>query len=166
MSEKTAETLPSAGAWNGEIDLLYRTHAPRLWRALLASSGNREVASDAVAEAFAQAIRRGKQIRSPERWLWKAVFRIAAGELQQRSQTVEPSDETPFRHVEPAWEVRDALLCLSPNQRASVVLHDYAGYPARDTARIIGSTPAAVRVHLSRGRTRLRELLAEGDAHV
>ena len=46
-------------------------------------AGDREVASDAVAEAFAQALRRGDAIRSPERWLWRTIFRIAAGELKQ-----------------------------------------------------------------------------------
>ena len=60
---------------------------------------------------------------------------------------------------EPAGGVRAALAELSPMQRASVVLHYYAGYPASDVARITGSTPAAVWVHLSRGRRRMRRLL-------
>jgi DNA-directed RNA polymerase specialized sigma24 family protein len=41
-----------------------------MWQAVLAFAGDPEVASDAVAEAFAQALRRGDAIRSPERWLW------------------------------------------------------------------------------------------------
>jgi DNA-directed RNA polymerase specialized sigma24 family protein len=45
-----------------------------------------------------------------------------------------------------------------------VVLHHGAGYPVREVAAIIGSTPAAVRVHLSRGRRRLRDLLGGDDA--
>ena len=48
------------------------------------TSADRDVASDAVAEAFAQALRRGADLRSPERWVWRAAFRIAAGELKQR----------------------------------------------------------------------------------
>ena len=46
------------------LDRLYRQQAPRMWRALTAYSGSREVAQDAVAEAFAQAIARGGEIRS------------------------------------------------------------------------------------------------------
>jgi RNA polymerase sigma-70 factor (ECF subfamily) len=57
-----------------------------------------------------------------------------------------------------------ALRQLSPMQRGALVLHYYAGYPVRDAARILGSTSAAVRVHLSRGRRRLRGLLEEDDA--
>jgi RNA polymerase sigma-70 factor (ECF subfamily) len=45
-----------------------------MWQAVFAFAGDPEVASDAVAEAFAQALRRGDAIRSPERWLWRTVF--------------------------------------------------------------------------------------------
>ena len=64
---------------------------------------------------------------------------------------------------EPARDLVVALGALSERQRAAVVLHDAAGYPAREVARIVGSTEAAVRVHLMRGRRRLRELLKEDD---
>src|SRR5438094_7533773 len=69
---------------HGELECLYRDQRDRMWQAVFAFAGDREVASDAVAEAFAQALRRGDAIRSPERWLWRTVFRIAAGELQRR----------------------------------------------------------------------------------
>jgi len=42
-----------------------------------------------------------------------------------------------------------------------VVLHHAAGYPVNDVANLIGSTSPAVRVHLMRGRRRLRELLGD-----
>jgi RNA polymerase sigma-70 factor, ECF subfamily len=64
---------------------------------------------------------------------------------------------------EPARELIAALRRLSAKQRLAVVLHDAAGYPAGEIAGLIGSTPAAVRVHLVRARRRLRELLEEGD---
>jgi DNA-directed RNA polymerase specialized sigma24 family protein len=66
---------------------------------------------------------------------------------------------------EPARDLVVALGALSERQRAAVVLHDAAGYRARDVAKIVGSSEAAVRVHLMRGRRRLRDLLKEdGDA--
>jgi len=52
---------------------------------------------------------------------------------------------------------------LSRAQRASLVLHDYAGYPAREVARIIGSTEQAVRVQLMRARRRMRSRLSASD---
>jgi RNA polymerase sigma factor (sigma-70 family) len=56
-----------------------------------------------------------------------------------------------------------ALASLSERQRASVILHDAAGYSAREVAKIVGSTEAAVRVHLMRARRRLQELLKHDD---
>jgi RNA polymerase sigma-70 factor (ECF subfamily) len=64
---------------------------------------------------------------------------------------------------EPARDLVMALAALSERQRASVVLHDAAGYTAREVAKIVGSTEAAIRVHLMRGRRRLRELLREDE---
>ncbi len=146
----------------GDLDRLFREQAPRMWRALTAHTGSREMAQDAVAEAFAQALARGGEIQSPERWVWKAAYRIAAGELQRRRTVTALLVDEPVPPVEAAWEVRAALARLSPMQRAAVVLHYYAGYPAREIARITGSTPAAVWVHLSRGRRQMRRML-EGD---
>jgi DNA-directed RNA polymerase specialized sigma24 family protein len=42
------------------IERCYRDQGEKLWRAVLLFGGDPEVASDAVAEAFAQAIRRGE----------------------------------------------------------------------------------------------------------
>lgn len=148
----------------GELERLYREQGARMWRSVLAFAGDPEVASDAVAEAFAQALRRGEQIRDPERWLWRSVYRIAAGQLKERSVRGWEPIETAYEMEEPARELLGALAELSDKQRASVVLHHAAGYPVREVARIIGSTPAAVKVHLSRGRRKLRRLLEDEDA--
>jgi RNA polymerase sigma-70 factor (ECF subfamily) len=129
---------------------------------VLAFAGDPEVASDAVAEAFAQVLRRGEAVRDPERWLWRTAFRIASGELAERARhlpiTVEGGS---YEMEEPARELIAAMARLSDKQRAAVVLHHAAGYPTKEIAAILGSTTAAVRVHLMRGRRRLRELLGE-----
>jgi RNA polymerase sigma-70 factor (ECF subfamily) len=64
---------------------------------------------------------------------------------------------------EAAVELVSALGQLSVKQRGAVVLHHAAGYPTKEIAAILDSTPAAVRVHLMRGRRRLRELLSEEE---
>jgi hypothetical protein len=56
-------TLVTPVAAIGEVESVYRQDGDRLWRALYAFAGNEDVASDAVAEAFAQALRRGSAIR-------------------------------------------------------------------------------------------------------
>lgn len=145
-----------------DLEALYRRDGGRLWRAVLMYGGDREVASDAVAEALAQALRRGGAIRDPGRWVWRAAFRIAAGELQLRRRQSEET-EVQYEPSDLPLLLREALARLSPKQRAAVVLHHYAGYPLRDVARIIGSTKSAVGVHLHRARERLRRLLEDHD---
>jgi RNA polymerase sigma-70 factor, ECF subfamily len=148
-----------------DAEQLYREQGARLWRSLLAFSGDPDIASDAAAEAFAQLLRRGAGVRDPERWLWRAAFRIAAGDLKERDRA-DPlgEDRRSYEMEEPARDLIGALVRLSPHQRASVVLHHAAGYPVKEIAAILGSTPAAVKVHLSRARKRLRVLLEEADA--
>jgi DNA-directed RNA polymerase specialized sigma24 family protein len=101
-----------------EIERLYREQGSRMWRALLAFAGDPEVASDAVAEAFAQALRRGGEIRDPKRWLWRAAFRIAAGELKERRRAAPGvAKEKSYELEEPARELIAALAKLSVKQR-------------------------------------------------
>jgi RNA polymerase sigma-70 factor, ECF subfamily len=149
-----------------ELEAVYRREGDRLWRSLFAFSGDRDVASDAVAEAFAQALRRGAALRDPARWIWRAAFRIAGGELKRRrrSRSGAAIDEAGEEADVGAFvDLVRAFQRLSPSQRASVLLFHYAGYPVREVAAILGSTPAAVRVHLSTGRRRLRALLEVDD---
>ena len=150
-------------AFDDRVEAVYREHSSAMWRAVLAYSGDRDVASDAVAEAFAQALRRGDEIRRVDRWVWRAAFRIAAGELKSRRRVVAEVDLPADSPVAVAG-LQDALMKVSPKQRASLFLYYYAGYPPRDIASMIGSTPAAVRVHLYRGRRNLAEIL-NGDDH-
>lgn len=147
-----------------ELERLYREQRDRMWRAVLAFAGDPDVASDAVAEAFAQALRRGAAIRSPERWLWRAVFRIAAGELKERRRRGGDLPEETYEMNELTRDLIVALARLPTKQRAAVLLHHAAGYPASEIAWMIGSTTPGVHVLLSRGRTRLRELLDGNDA--
>ncbi len=142
---------------------LFQAEAPRLWRALLASTGVPEIADDALDEAFAQLLARGPAVVSPSRWVWKAAFRIAAGELKRRG------DVAPLREVSTIEAPDEALSMIAalgqvPNrQRSALVLHYYAGYRVREIAEILGTSPATVRVQLTTGRRRLAQILERGD---
>jgi RNA polymerase sigma-70 factor (ECF subfamily) len=130
---------------------------------VLLSSGSREVADDAVAEAFAQALRRGRALRDPAAWVWRVAFRLAAGELKERGRvdtfTDEPTAGLPDRFLD-LWR---AIALLPMKQRASIVLADYAGWSHREIARALGSSVSAVGVHVHRARKRLRDLLEDED---
>jgi len=157
------DRAPAGVERDEQLERLYRERGAAMWRAVLAFAGDPEVASDAVAEGFAQALHRGVEIRDPERWFWRVVFLIAAGMLRERRGAAPLPVEGSYEMEEPARELVAALARLSPKQRAAVVLHHAAGYPVKEVAEILGSTPGAVKVHLLRGRRRLRELLGDDD---
>jgi RNA polymerase sigma-70 factor (ECF subfamily) len=142
-----------------DIEAVYRAHAPRLWRSLLAWTGDAAIADDAVAEAFAQALRRGAALRDPERWVWRAAYRIAAGALKERGRHRRTAPETSYRLDKVPSELVEALASLTPGQRAAIVLHYYADLRVHDVAEVLGTSSAAVKVTLMRARRRLRTLL-------
>jgi RNA polymerase sigma-70 factor (ECF subfamily) len=146
-----------------ELERVYREHGERMWRAVYLFSGDREFASDAVAEAFAQALRRGDEIRSPERWVWRTAFLVARGMLKERRRMVPEVSDLNYQTPPATNELLDSLRALSPTQRAAVILHYYADRSVREVASLLGSTPAAVSVHLHRARRRLRTLLEDHD---
>jgi RNA polymerase sigma factor (sigma-70 family) len=149
---------------SGTLERIYREDGALLWRAVFAFAGDRQIADDAVAEAFAQALRRGDGLRDPARWVWAVAFRIAKDDLADRGRHGgEVPHEGTYDLPESTRDMVGALARLSPSQRAAVVLHHYAGYPVKEIARMLGSTTAAVKVHLSQGRKRLRALLEEDE---
>jgi RNA polymerase sigma-70 factor (ECF subfamily) len=158
------EKAPAGVERAGHLERLYRDQGARMWRAVLAFAGDPEVASESVAETFAQALRRGDEIRDPEHWIWRTLFRVAGGLLRERSRSLPFDVERSYEMEEPARELVAALHRLSPKQRASLVLHYEGGYAVKEIAAMLSSTPGAVKVHLLRGRRRLRELLEEDDA--
>jgi DNA-directed RNA polymerase specialized sigma24 family protein len=91
------------------------------------------------------------------------AFRVAAGQLKERRRTEAISNDLTQGIPGPTVELLDMLDALSPKQRAAVVLHYYAGYPLGDVAKLIGSTKAAVGVHLSRARAKLRRIMETDD---
>jgi RNA polymerase sigma-70 factor (ECF subfamily) len=145
------------------IEQVYREQATPLWRALVAYSADREIAADAVAEAFAQAIARADAIRDPSRWVWTAAFRIARGELKRRQAPTGRGDEmtSELPELERSADLLRALRTLPHRQRAALVLHYLVDLPTADVASILRMRAGTVRVTLHRGRRRLRELLEE-----
>ena len=97
-------------ATDPDLGELYRRESARLWRAVFAYTQDRGIADDAVAEAFAQCLRRGSAIRDPNAWVWRAAFRLAAGELRDR-RNVGPLVDTPV--LDPLEEEPGRLLRVS-----------------------------------------------------
>ncbi len=139
-----------------KVEEVYRAHHRRLWRALLSYSGDPDVASDAEAEAFTQALNRGDGINDVVGWVWKAAFRIAAGMLQDRRRTWSSETGVDPDVPAPVVEFLQLLGNLSNQQRACVVLRYVGGFKPVEIAQLLETSPATVRVQLHRAHGRLR----------
>jgi RNA polymerase sigma factor (sigma-70 family) len=152
-----------------DFEELYRATYPRVL-AYARSMASREDADDAVAEAYAIAWRRQRDIpRSAELgWLIGVTRRVLANarrsrrragalhavlDLQPRRPGPDPADRIDD------GELRAALLELSPLDREAVVLTAWFDLSSADAAQALGITPAAFRMRAARARRRLRAAL-------
>lgn len=146
-----------------DFDRLFREDGPGVWRTIYAfTGGRRDVAEEAVAEAFARALQHAGGIRDPIAWIYRTAFRIAREEMRRDARHGAAVD-TGAEDAAGTGELMRALRQLSPNQRAAIVLRYEADLPVDDVARRMGIAAPTVRVHLHRGRTRLRELLGSEE---
>ena len=148
----------------GRVEGVYRSMHPRLWRSLLAYTGDAEVASDAEAEAFAQALGRRDAVDDVAAWVWRSAFHIASGLLAARSR---PNDLRPAEGSTPPTgsvaEFLGLLADLSPQQRACVALRYVGGYTTPEIGELLGTSAGTVRVQLHRAHGALRDTIMEAE---
>lgn len=173
------EGARTTASWTSRVRSTYVEVREPLWRSILGWSGSVEVADEAVAEAFAQLLRRGEgaeEVRDPAAWVWRSAHRIASGELARRGDEATRTVRLDLagrtdRSVRPARThddgvpgsaraVIELLGSISEQQRQCVVLVDLAGHTAVSAAEVLGTSPETVRTQLARARRRLRTELA------
>jgi RNA polymerase sigma-70 factor (ECF subfamily) len=179
-------TLASARATRDEPDdasrelaLLYERHAPRVQRFLRDVLRDDALAWDATQETFARAFGHLAQLRDHERavaWLFgvarnvsrelrRARFRagrvIAAenGELDRAVAKVGACPEAKFLDHEALRVIDAALVRLSEDRRAVLLLRLDHGLPYESIATLMGWTLAKVKVEIFRAREVLRETM-------
>jgi DNA-directed RNA polymerase specialized sigma24 family protein len=144
------------------VEAAYRAIHARLWKALLAFTGDAELASDAEAEAFAQVLRRGDAVDDVEAWVWRSAFRIASGLLASRPTGLAPADGS-MSPTQSTAEFLGLLDGLSQQQRACVSLRYVGGYKPVEIGELLGTSAGTIRVQLSRAHAVLRDMLREAE---
>ena len=152
-----------------DFEELYCATYPRVL-AYARSMASRDDADDAVAETYAIAWRRQRDIphSSELGWLIGVTRRVLANtrrgrrragalhallNLQPRAPGPDPADG-----IEDG-ELRAALMALSPLDREAVLLTVWFDLSSAEAARALGITPAALRMRAARARRRLRSAL-------
>ena len=120
---------------------------------------------DAVQEAIRRSWEKRESLKD-ERYLQTWVIRILLNtchDIQRHEKRVCPVSEIPDRPLEApdCVDLRAALLQLKDKYRIPVILHYIEGYEIRHVSEILKIPATTVKTRLSRGRTRLREILNE-----
>lgn len=160
-----------------ELRGLIEEQIPRLRRYARALTGERDAADDLVQGTLERALsrfhlwRHGSDLRA---WLFTIMHNLYVNHMRSRiRERLEPLD--PDAHPMPAratqtdlLEVRDldnALARLPEEQRSVLLLVGLEQLTYEEAARVLGIPIGTVMSRLSRGRERLRALLA-GEAAV
>jgi RNA polymerase sigma-70 factor (ECF subfamily) len=169
------DALPRV-ALDADLESFVVEHYDRLIRLARLVCRDAVDASDAVQAGLEQAWRRRSSLRDVDRrraWLDRIVVREAIRitrrrrtmvqrifGLDQDVEWIEPTG-SPTPNIELKIALRAAYQALSPEQRAVVALHLYAGHSVATTADIVGAPIETVRSRLRLARERLRDALEE-----
>lgn len=147
---------------------LFRRHRDRMWALALRTTGNPELASDCVQDAFIAAFRRAGSFRGEAAfttWMHRIVVNACLDRLRRERPTVElpeagltdPHDAHDAALT--AMDVRAALARLPEDQRVALVLVDMHGMPVREAAALLQVPEGTVKSRCFRGRAALAPLL-------
>ncbi|MGI9591854.1 MAG: RNA polymerase sigma factor, partial [Myxococcota bacterium] len=163
------------------FDQLVRRHEKNVFRLLFRMLGNREEAEDAAQEAFLSLHRHGHRFRREARFS-TFLYRVAAnaalnrrrslGRKRAREQALARRQDAGFdlpttpRDPENATaggeiqvQVQEALLKLSEDLRAAIILYDIEGQSYGDIAKALKIPEGTVKSRIHRARNALREHL-------
>ena len=131
--------------------------------------GDRDVAEDIVAEAFARAYARWNvvlQHPNPDAWLLRVVGNLAVDHVRREARRP-PPQPTQGRSDPSAdaaalrTDLADALHRLSSRQQEVVVMRYLIDLTEDDVAVTLGMSNGSVKTHLHRATTKLRADLAD-----
>jgi RNA polymerase sigma-70 factor (ECF subfamily) len=152
-----------------EFDAFYADTSGRVLGQLWAMTGSHAEAEDAVAEAYARAWQRWKQVRdcdSPEAWVRRVASRIAVSAWRKAVNRIRA-------HHRAAGDVGlaglgpdhvalvHALRQIPADQRRAIVLHHLVGLSVAEIAVEVHSAEGTVKARLSRGRRALATQLSD-----
>jgi RNA polymerase sigma factor (sigma-70 family) len=152
----------------------YAAHWPQVYRSVAVTIGDRDLAEEAVAEAFAKALARWPQpahADSPAGWLYRvavneAKTRWRRGRLERR--VLQRLAAAPERPVDPPATGDDdlwaAVAGLSRRSRQLVALRYVFDLPEAEIAATLGVTRGTVASMLSKARKDLGAVLAPTHA--
>jgi RNA polymerase sigma factor (sigma-70 family) len=146
----------------------FRAEFPAVLRTLTLIMRDPARAEELSQDAFVQLLRHWPKVAGydqPHAWVRRVAIRLAMRAVRRRRLISIVRLDMLSVAAAPAAsriDLSDAIGRLSGAQRAAIVLHYFEDRPVADVAAMLGCAEATARVHLHRGRNRLRELIGEG----
>jgi RNA polymerase sigma-70 factor (sigma-E family) len=155
--------LRDMGQEQAEFIRFYETSRDVCLRAVIASVGDRELAEDLVAEAFARAWmswRKVSQYAAPRGWVVRTALNTGVSWWRRRRREVALGDRDASATADPGQGVDPAIVAalrrLPTRQREVIALRVFVDLDTATTAEILGIAPGTVKEHLSRAVKALR----------
>lgn len=157
---------------------LYHRYADPVYRYCYRKLGHPEIAADAAAQVFVQALAALPQYRSQgnsfRAWLFTIAHNVIVDQFRARRpvspitaashlHSSDPSPEETLLRREAGSTLR-ALLATLPTEQRQILELRLAGLTGGEIATVLGRSPGAVRVAQMRAIVRLRETMAVRDA--
>ncbi len=156
-----------------DLELLFRRHWPRAYRAAFLIVHDHAAAEDIAQEAFLAAIRRLDRFDRRRRfapWLGAIVanraidcVRARAARRETADSGAEPASPSELPVGRYSEEVLAALAALSPEHRAVIVMRYVLEYTPGEIARVLELPRGTVNSRLRRGLDTLQARLRETD---
>ena len=158
-----------------EFERFFLRHYDQVVRTLTAMTGDEQAAHDCVQEAFVKAADRWPKVRrfdNPVAWVRRVAINRsrdlhrANSRRRLREEKSMPVDldgtvSESTAAVDGSMLMVDLLGLLPPMQRRAAALFYIDDLPVAEIGRLLGISAGAVKFHLSRARTNLRQAVVE-----
>ncbi|MGI9646489.1 MAG: RNA polymerase sigma factor [Ilumatobacteraceae bacterium] len=158
-----------------DFERFFLAHYDQLVRSVAAITGDSEVATDSVQEAFIKAYARWSRLQryeKPELWVrrvainksrdtFRASFRRRRRE--DRYEASPPPGRLETDEVDSGLDLVEALGTLTRQQRIVASLFYIEDISVRDIADTLELSEGAVKFHLNKARARLQQVLVPGE---
>ena len=162
MSEESSRPLAAAAG----IEDIVNRNGNKLFRAVVAITGNKAESEDIVQEVFVKLIEKGPRFESAEHesaWLIKVAVNLCKNRIRSHwwKKTESLLDTYPAQSSEES-DIIQTVMTLPMKYRTVIYLFYYEGYSAKEIADITNRRESTVRQQLTRARRMLKEFL-EGE---
>jgi RNA polymerase sigma-70 factor (ECF subfamily) len=158
------------------FELIYRTHAGRLYSVACRMLGNPTDAEDLLQDIFLAAHRKLESFRGESAlgtWLYRLATNLCLDHLRSRAaktgQVTSPLDDEPSladssshrlaERTVARMDLERAVAQLPEGCRAAFVLHDVQGLEHREVAEVLGIAEGTSKSQVHKARMRLRAIL-------